>query len=85
MANSVDGSVDQSTSLLLSLNTLSSRVSRSHELVNSSTLRSQNILCPHCDVVLTAKTYRQHMQLYFNTETGSWMKDSEEADSGTRV
>jgi len=25
------------------------------------------------------------MQLYFNTETGSWMKNSEEADSGTRV
>ena len=84
MADSVD-KTEQPTSVLLSLNTLSSRVRRCCEVPNTSSLPSQNILCPHCDLVVTAKTYRRHLKLFFNFETGSWMKDPERTDSGIIV
>ena len=58
MADSVDNT-EQPTSVLLSLNTLSSRVRRSYEVPNTSSLPSQNILCPHCDLVVTFKVILQ--------------------------
>lgn len=73
-------STEPPTSLLLSLNTPSSQAKSSS---NRSSLQSQlqDTLCPHCDQLLTAKTFRRHRNLYFNPEDGSWTKDTQEIDS----
>ena len=34
-------------------------------------------LCPHCDQVLSCKTYRGHKRLHFNAETNEWFKVDE--------
>ena len=36
--------------------------------------------CPHCEEVLTAKTYKQHKRLFFNAESGKWTKEKKDDD-----
>lgn len=37
-----------------------------------SGLRPDQRICPHCDRVLSYKTYNTHKRLYYNAETNSW-------------
>ena len=34
----------------------------------------ERTFCMHCDQMLTFKTYRRHRQLYYNSESGDWIK-----------
>lgn len=34
-------------------------------------------LCPHCDQIVTYKTYKGHKRIYYNRPTGTWIKKQE--------
>ena len=60
--------------VLMTLNTLSSRMS----VPKSRSLPPMGHHCPHCEEVLTAKTYKQHKRLFFNAESGKWTKEKKD-------
>ena len=31
-------------------------------------------LCPHCDEILAPRTYREHIRLYYDTDSHTWTK-----------
>ena len=73
---------EQPSSILLSLNTLSSRVISPRTRAPPPS----DLFCPHSDAVLTAKTYRHHKQLFADATTGKWTKDSRRnADQESRM
>lgn len=49
---------------------LSSRVKA--RLESLSTRNDSQVLCEHCVVMITVKTYRRHYRLYFKKESGEW-------------
>lgn len=36
--------------------------------------------CDHCGDYVSARTYRQHIQLYYNIKTGRWEDNNESSD-----
>ena len=40
-------------------------------------LRPDQRLCPHCDQIVSYKTFKTHRCLYFNSETKQWFRDSQ--------
>ena len=38
-------------------------------------LRPDERICPHCDQIVSYKTYRMHRQLYFNIDSSRWFRD----------
>ena len=47
-------------------------------------LRPHQRVCPHCDQVVSDKSFRKHKQLYFSVEKGRWLcgdaRSSSESD-----
>ena len=39
-------------------------------------LRPDQRVCPHCNQVVSYKTFRTHRRFYFNSETKQWLLDS---------
>ena len=62
----------ESSSILLSMNTLSSRAISPR----TTTPLPQDILCPHCDRVLTTKTYKRHRHLFYDAANSIWLKET---------
>ena len=63
------------SSILLSMNTLSSRAISPR----TTTPLPQDILCPHCNRVLTTKTYKRHRHLFYNTANSMWLTEIDSA------
>ena len=38
-------------------------------------------LCPHCETYLPSRTFRRHRDIFFNSSSGIWQKDSSLGDS----
>ena len=32
------------------------------------------VLCPHCGIMVAKKTYRMHKRIYFDTDNDQWVK-----------
>ena len=57
---------------------LASRIANSRKRRKDTPKNRQN--CPHCNQLLTMKTFRRHQTL-FKKNDGTWMKDSEDEES----
>ena len=38
-------------------------------------------MCPHCETYLPSRTFRRHRDIFFNSSSGIWQKDSSLGDS----
>ena len=64
------------SSSLLSRNILSGRVT-SAKLPETGT-----VTCPHCDSVLSEKTYKRHLHLFYDTQKQEWIKKPKTKQEG---
>ena len=42
--------------------------------------RPDQRMCPHCNQIVSYKTYRAHKRLYYNSETNAWFQVVEDSD-----
>ena len=48
-------------------------------------LRPHQRVCPHCDQIVSYKTFRKHKRLYFNVEKGRWFRGDAKSSSESEV
>lgn len=48
--------------------------------MSHKTSSSKRKFCDHCGEFVSARTYRQHVQLYYNYNKGQWVVNDESSD-----